>query len=48
MPEAEPKATSYNPGQNVWNKVKKSSKVQKDYKNLISNFACFLTAIVKV
>ena len=38
----------YNPGQNIWKKVKKFSKTGQDYKNLISNFACFLTAIVKV
>ena len=38
---------SDNPGQNIWHKVKKSSKIGQDFKNL-SNFACFLTAIVKV
>ena len=38
----------YNPGQNIWQKVKKSSKIGQDFKNLLSNFACFLTAIVKV
>ena len=38
---------SYNPGQNIWHKVKKSSKTGQDFKNLLSNFACFLTAIRK-
>ena len=37
-----------NPGQNVCHKVKKSSKIGQDFKNLLSNFACFLTAIAKV
>ena len=39
---------SDNPGQNTWHKLKKSSKIGQDFKNLLSNFACFLTAIVKV
>ena len=38
----------YSPGQNIWYKVKKSSKIGQDFKNLLPNFACFLTAIVKV
>ena len=38
----------YNPGKNICLKVKKSSKSGQDFKNLSSNFACFLTAIVKV
>ena len=38
----------YNPGQNTWHKVKKFSKIGQDFKNLLSNFGCFLTAIVKV
>ena len=33
-----------NPGQNIWNKIEKSSKIEKDKKNLITIFACFLTA----
>ena len=37
-----------NPGQNIWHKVKKYSKIGKDFKNEISNFVCFLTAIVNV
>ena len=39
---------SDNPGQNSWHKVKKSSKIRQDLKNLSSNFVCFLTAIVQV
>ena len=31
----------YNPGQNIWHKVKKSSKTGQDFKNLLLNFACF-------
>ena len=38
----------YNPGKNICLKVKKSSESEQDFKNLSSNFACFLTAIVKV
>ena len=38
----------YNPGQNILRKVKKSSKIGQDFKNLLSKFACFLTAIAKV
>ena len=41
-------SSDYNPGQNIWNKVKKSSKIGQDYKNVTSNFAYFLTAVVKV
>ena len=32
---------SDNPGQNIWHKVKKSSKIGQDFKNLLSNFAFF-------
>ena len=39
---------TYNPGQSIWYEVEKSSKVEQDFKSLFSNFACFLTAIVKV
>ena len=39
---------SDNPGQNIWHKVKKYSKIGQEFKNVISNFACFLTAIVNV
>ena len=42
------KTTFYNPGQNIWYKVEKSSKNGQDFKSLLSNLACFLTAIVKV
>ena len=38
----------YNPAQNIWQKVNKSSKIGQGFKNLLSIFACFLTAIVKV
>ena len=38
----------HNPGQNIWYKVEKSSKVGHDFKSSLSNFACFLTAVVKV
>ena len=41
-------ALSYNPGQNIWHKVKRYNKTGQDFKNIISNFACFLTAIVNV
>ena len=37
-----------NPGQNIWNKVDKSSKIGQDKKSLISTFACFFTVIAKV
>ena len=39
---------TYNPGQNIWYKVKKYSKIGQAIKNVISIFACFLTAIVNV
>ena len=38
--------SSDNPSQNIWHKVKKYSKTGHDFENVISNFACFLTAIV--
>ena len=37
----------YDPLQNIWLKVKKSSKFESDFKNLLYNFACFFTVIVK-
>ena len=40
--------SSDNPGQIIWHKVKRFSKIGQDFKNLLSNFACFLTAIIKV
>ena len=43
-----PFAITCNPGQNVWNKIEKSSKTGQDKKSLISTFACFLTATAKV
>ena len=39
---------TYNPGQNIWHKIEKSSKTGQEKKSLTSNFACFLTAIAKV
>ena len=39
---------SDNPGQNIWHKVKRDNKIGQVFKNIISNFACFLTAIVNV
>ena len=38
----------YNPGQNTWNKIDKSSKIGQDKKSFISNFPYFLAAIAKV
>ena len=40
--------TKYNPGQNIWNKIEKSSKTGQEKESLISTFAWFLTAIAKV
>ena len=40
--------TNYNPGQNIWHKLKAYSKIGLDYKNLISNSTCLLIAFVKV
>ena len=42
------RARNYNPGQNIWNKIEKSSKTGQVKKILISTSACFLTAIAKV
>ena len=42
------KRNYYNPGQNIWQKVKRYNKIGQGFKNIISNFACFLTAIVNV
>ena len=41
-------ASSDNPGQNIWHKLKKYDRIGQDFKNVISNFTCFLTAIVNV
>ena len=46
--ELRPKNCSDNPLQNIWHKVKKSSKLEQDFKNLLLHFACFFPAIVKV
>ena len=32
---------SGNPGQNIWHKVKKFSKIGQDFKNVLSNFPGF-------
>ena len=37
----------YNPGKNIWQKVKESSKFRQDQKTLIAAFAQVLTAIGK-
>ena len=37
-----------NPGQNIWHKVKKSSKNGQDFKNLLSNFAYFFDSYYKI
>ena len=39
---------NWNPVQNIWHKVTKYSKIGQDFKNVISDFACFLTAIANV
>ena len=41
-------AQSCNPGKNIWHKVKESSEIGQGFKDLSSNFKCFMTAIVKV
>ena len=38
---------NYNPGQNIWHKIEKISKIGQEKKSLISPFACFLTATAK-
>ena len=40
--------SSNNPGQNILNKIEKSSKTGQGKKSLISTFACFLAATAKV
>ena len=40
--------TTYNPGQNIWNKMEKLTKTGQGKKSLVSIFACFLTTITKV
>ena len=37
-----------NPGKSISQKVEKCSKFRQGLKNVISNFACFLTAVVNV
>ena len=38
----------YNPGQNIWNKLEKSSKTGQEKESLISTFVYFLAAFAKV
>ena len=38
----------YNLGQNIWNKIEKSSETGQEKKSLISTLASFLTAVAKV
>ena len=38
----------YNPEQNIWNKMEKSTTTEQDNKSLIFTYTCFLTAIAKV
>ena len=39
---------SCSPSQNIWHERKKYSKIGQGFKNVISNFPCFLTAIINV
>ena len=39
---------NYNSSQNISHKLKKYRKIGQDFKNVISNFVCFLAAIVSV
>ena len=39
---------NHHPGQNIWDKIEKSSKIGQDKKSLISALAYFATAIAKV
>ena len=38
----------YNPGQNIWNKIEKSSETGQEKKSLLCVFGCFLTVIAEV
>ena len=38
----------YNPMQNIWNNLEKSSKNEHNKKGYISTLACFFTATAKV
>ena len=42
------KCDACNPGQIILNKIEKFSIIGQEKKSLISNFACFLSAIAKV
>ena len=39
---------TYNPGQDIWNKIDNSSKTGQGKKSLVYTFACFLTATAKL
>ena len=39
--------TTYSPGEAIWDKMRKSSEMEHDYKILVSALAPFLTVIVK-
>ena len=39
---------AYNLGQNIWNKMEKSSKTGQEKKSMVSILTCFLTAFAKV
>ena len=43
-----PNKLTYNPAQNIWNKIEKSSKTGQGKKILIPTFPCSLTATAKV
>ena len=40
--------SSDNPSENIWHEPKKFSRIGQDFNNVISNFACSVTAIVNV
>ena len=42
----EKKLYIYNSGQNIWNRLEKSSKTGQDKRTLISTFTCFLTCFL--
>ena len=42
----EKKLYIYNSGQNIWNRLEKSSKNGQDKRTLISAFTCFLTTLI--
>ena len=40
--------TKIDPGQNIWNKIEKSSKTEEVKKSLVSTLECFWNAMAKV